>query len=387
VTDKEAQPTLADSLRRHANQLNFLRLVLALLVLVSHAFPLGGYGSDPAWPLSGGATSIGGFAVGGFFALSGLLVTMSGTRRSAAGFIWSRFLRIYPAYFVVLVLVAFVVAPIFFFLTHGTLRDFPVVSLDGAFTYVVHNASFPIGLQFGIGDVFATTTPYGNQVGESVLNGSLWTLPLEVRCYVVALLLVLVGRLLGFTRSAFLFLLAAGLTCAVAAVRPDVADFYLPDFIPVGMIELLFVFLCGAVLGTLAHRIPVNWILFGSVAAVYVVASLAGGGWFRTVGLGSLAVLLPLLARALPAPMFGIFSNDLSYGTYVWAFPVQQSAAFFGWNNFPALYLVGSAVITLFLAGLSWRFVEKPALKLKRYAPGPSKDQSKPPVAMPAQNA
>ena len=39
--------TLAAGFAQRRNSLNFLRLVFALMVIVSHTWPIGGYGDDP----------------------------------------------------------------------------------------------------------------------------------------------------------------------------------------------------------------------------------------------------------------------------------------------------------------------------------------------------
>ena len=92
----------------------------------------------------------------------------------------------------------------------------------------------------------------------------------------------------------------------------------------------------------------------------------ARGAWFRTIGLGSLAIVLPLVAALLPSSRLGVFRNDLSYGTYLWAFPIQQTLAFLGIAAIHWLFLGGSVVLTLVLAGLGWKLIEQPSLRLKK---------------------
>lgn len=70
------------------NGLNAIRLVLAFLVIISHSWSLGGFGYEPRL----GDATIGRFAVGGFFAISGFLVTGSRLRLSAGAYGWRRFL-------------------------------------------------------------------------------------------------------------------------------------------------------------------------------------------------------------------------------------------------------------------------------------------------------
>lgn len=63
------------------------------------------------------------------------------------------------------------------------------------------------------------------------------------------------------------------------------------------------------------------------------------------------------------------YYGDISYGIYIYAFPVQQLLAQFIPHMRPLTMLFLSALITLPLALLSWFFVEKPALGLKGRMP------------------
>jgi len=376
--------TVRDLLIENAAALNVIRLGLALLVLVSHTYPVGGFGTDPAWPTLQPSTTLGGFAVGAFFALSGLLVTMSGLRRTPYEFIRSRFLRVVPAYVAVVVLGAFALSPVIWWLDNGTLAGFLNLSGTGPVAYVVRNLGFPVGLQYTVNDVFATTTPYGELTGASAINGSLWTLPFELRCYVVALFVVMIGRALGTAKVAMGALGFVSLVLFVGHFDPEMGAAVTPAWMVAPLPELLFVFLCGAVLGSVAHRLPAAPMLVAGALAVYVATSVAGGLWFRTFGLGSLALLLPVLAVYIPRRGLGFFRNDLSYGTYVWAFPVQQTFAYFELNSSKALYMALSTVATLGLAALSWFYVERPALRLRHRAaavPQRDKDLQQPEIA------
>ena len=359
---------LSDYLRKHELGLNLLRLVLALLVIFSHAFPLGGWGPDPLWPTGTPATSYGGFAVGGFFALSGMLVTMSGMRSSVERFLKSRFLRLVPAYFVVIVLTAAVLAPIIYVLSNHTFAGYFSFSTQGPVMYVIKNLQFPFTLQFGIDNIFLTTTPYGRETGLSVINGSLWTIPIEIRCYLIALLVVLLGKIFGVTRAALVALAGIAFLIVVGHVRPETAVVVAPEWLPYShqAYELVFVFLCGAAFGSVARRLPMNKVVAITAVAAFAITSVLGGAWFRTIGLGSLAIVLPLVAALLPSSRLGVFRNDLSYGTYLWAFPIQQTLAFLGIAAIHWLFLGGSVVLTLVLAGLSWKLIEQPSLRLKK---------------------
>src|SRR3954468_7575058 len=84
-TGRPAARRLADFPARR-NSLNALRLALAVLVIVSHAWPLGRFGNDPRL----GALTLGEVAVAGFFAISGWLITQSRLSGGLAGYAWRR---------------------------------------------------------------------------------------------------------------------------------------------------------------------------------------------------------------------------------------------------------------------------------------------------------
>jgi len=166
--------TLGDVLSERTNTFGFIRLVLASLVIVDHAFPLSGNGADPFWGYTHGQESLGGFAVAGFFVVSGFLISRSAMSVDFLGFLWRRILRIFPAFWLVLVVTVAVVAPFFYWLDHGSLAGYLTRGTPGPITYLTNNWNLTIG-QYAVLDVFRTT-PYGTEVNASVMNGSLWTL-------------------------------------------------------------------------------------------------------------------------------------------------------------------------------------------------------------------
>lgn len=292
-----------------------------------------------------------------------MLVTMSARRRSVGSYLAARVRRIVPAYLTVLVFCAVILGPIIYYLTHSTVAGYFHLGTNSPFTYVLRNALFPMDLQYGVADVFTSTTPYGQAVGDSVINGSLWSLPIEVRCYLLALLVVLVGRRFGVSRVATAALGLSAVLVMTSHFRPDIAESLAPEYLPVTTFELVFVFLCGVLVGANADRLELNARLVAPAFAVFGVTALVGGAVFSTLGLGSLCVVLPAIASRLPLRSAGILRNDLSYGAYLWAFPIQQSMSFFGFNKAPlVIYVTLAAGLTLLAALCSWRLVERPVL-------------------------
>lgn len=102
-------------LNNRNNSLNLLRLVFATFVLIWHAFPLLGVENN----LPGVVNYILSLAVPCFFVVSGYLITASAIKNDFRTFFKKRFARIYPAYFLSLLLVVILFAPIVFTLKTG----------------------------------------------------------------------------------------------------------------------------------------------------------------------------------------------------------------------------------------------------------------------------
>ena len=98
-----ASPVFGDQLSDHRNSLNFLRLVLASIVLLSHAASLGRFG---VWAGVINGISAAQVALLGFFAISGYLIVQSAIRSTSTSYLWKRTLRIFPGLIFCLLLTA-----------------------------------------------------------------------------------------------------------------------------------------------------------------------------------------------------------------------------------------------------------------------------------------
>ena len=137
--DLDSGASVGSALRGHLNSLGIIRLVLASLVIVDHAFPLGGFGEDPFWRYTNGQTSLGGIAVGGFFVISGYLIVKSGASSDLMQFLWRRVIRIFPAFWGVLLFTAFVVGPIAWLVRGEPLSTYFTLGPGGPFSYITSN--------------------------------------------------------------------------------------------------------------------------------------------------------------------------------------------------------------------------------------------------------
>jgi peptidoglycan/LPS O-acetylase OafA/YrhL len=360
---------LGDALRGHNNSLGLIRLVLASLVIVDHAFPLGGFGVEPVAGWTIGQTSLGGIAVAGFFAISGYLIAKSALAADILQFLWRRFLRIFPAYWAVLILTAFVIAPILWWAEGQNLVQYFRSNPEGPFTYLKVNWTLRVGT-YGIYDLLASTTPYGRAVGGSVFNGSLWTLTYEWMCY----LLVGICLVFGVLRRAKIVvpILTAFLALAqfVQLFAPKQVGLIAPYLWDRELTFLLLAFAFGACLALYAKAIPFDDRL-GILAGLVLALSLRFGG-YAIVGMAAGAYFVLYVAVRLPAVFRKVGTrNDYSYGVYIYGFLVQQLLSWLGvnrWGYFP--YVLISLVFSFAFAWLSWHGIEKHAMSLKDSGPG-----------------
>lgn len=375
-----SQQTLSGALSGRDNSLGLIRLVLAATVLASHAFPLGGWGSDPVGAASRGQATLGTLAVLGFFSISGYLITRSGERGTTVPFVWRRAIRIMPAFWIVLMVSALAFGPLSWAILGRPVGAYFTLSADGPFEYIVQNFLLTIH-QWGIGDLYLTTTPFGNQSGIDSMNGSLWTLQHEAACYAIVAALIALGLMAKRTVVLPALAIVASTILAVCSITQIEPSTFLPGWASTEMLRLVVAFLWGATLAAYATRVRLSHPLGATAAIVSLGTLLQGGFWI--VGAPAFAYAVLWAAWALPRPFRRIGAkNDYSYGLYLYAWPVQQLTVVLGWNTwgyFP--WVLTTLVIAGALAVASWHGIEKHALRLRDWGPGrdrarPSGDES-----------
>ncbi|MBI5924994.1 MAG: acyltransferase [Aquabacterium sp.] len=346
---------LADFVYGRDNNLHLIRILAAYAVLVSHSFVLAtGDGANEPFARSLGVT-VGAIAVDVFFIASGLLVTGSLlVKQDLREFAWARARRIFPALFVMLVLVVFVMGP--------TLTRMPLSAYfaDGAtYQYLLKSATLVTGMGKSLPGLFEHN-PFPQAV-----NGSLWTLKFEIRMYVILGLMWLLIRVL--------LKMPDGVFKAIVLLVAGLAGFmHLKACLGFGAysqsVHLFFMFFMGASIYLLKDQITLSWPIF-AIVAVGILAAATSRTLFPVAYTMAIPYLLVFLAY-VPAGRIRAYNTvgDYSYGTYIYAFPVQQALA----SCFPgigvwAMTIMASGIV-LPLAMLSWHFVEKPMLSRRRYS-------------------
>ncbi|MDN4172963.1 acyltransferase [Nocardioides sp. SOB77] len=322
------------------NSLTFLRLLLALEVVMWHGVSLRGGVLPPA--VQRVVSDVG---VDAFFGISGFLICKSWCGRpSVRLFAVGRARRLLPGLWMSLVVTAFVIVP-----TACMAAGVPVPRATDLVDFVSSNATIWVR-QWGI----AGAVP--NQFDAS-WNGSLWSLWWEGSCYAVVAALGVTRSIRARTVGA-LFVAVWGVAAAVEAAG-------LPPMVgPVtfwGPLRAGLPFLAGALLYCLRHRVRLCRPTAVAAGAL-VLASPVALENYRLVASMPL-VYLCLYVASRGAHEWQGTKHDVSYGIYLYSFPVQQALIMNGLADLPWLvFVMVSGAVTMPFAIASWLLVERPAL-------------------------
>ncbi|MEM7430269.1 MAG: acyltransferase, partial [Pseudomonadota bacterium] len=261
-------------------------------------------------------------------------------------FLERRFHRLLPGLIVSLILAALVMGPAVSNLPLGTYLKDP-----GTWRYIAQNAVFgPLWADLpGVFD----TNPY------PAVAGSIWTLPYEVACY-LGLLLAALGGALSSRRSGCAVASALVLTYVGLAISGADAPLH-PRLVNLHLLALPF--FIGVVIGVWSDTLPRSPLL---AAGLMGAAAAAQGTVFAepTMALALIYVTL-VLGLARPGVLGGYNRlGDYSYGTYLYAFPVQGLMMHLAGPISPIQNIALALPVTLCLAALSWHLVERPAMRL-----------------------
>jgi peptidoglycan/LPS O-acetylase OafA/YrhL len=340
----------------HKNSFGIIRFILALAVLYHHSYPLGGFSHEPIANLLGNQEDVGSIAVLSFFIISGFLIVHSMLyTKSVWIYAWKRFLRIMPAFWVCLIVTAFAFAPLAYWNEHATLEGFLTMK-DGPFSYIYSNF-FLIINHYNIGKLLdGLTTPH-------IWDGSLWTLILEAKGYI---LLGLLGAIpfIKKRRSIFLgifIILAIIFVTDYQVPKPD--NFFLRFFLDPSVFTYTTYFLAGSIFYLYRKEIPSNiLVLLGTIALTVIAVKFKV---LHQVLLFTAPYMIFWSAEKIPFHNFTKY-GDFSYGIYIYAFPIQQLISEFRFNGDLTIYLILSVSISMIFAVASWYLIEKPALGLKK---------------------
>lgn len=336
------------------NNFDAIRLAMALLVVWSHSFALGssnGESGEPISVITNGHYNAGNIGVMVFFAISGFLICESYLRSgNTLRFLIKRVRRIYPGYIVATSIGAFVVIPLF--------------------STVYEICTAEVMKTLGLNLLLRGYAPPSNVFAENysqALNGSLWSIPFEFWCYLGILALGIVGLL---TRPRFI--VSITVLAVISRATLDMMD-KKPGLGLIGDIfgwpyEWLLVlpcFLIGTVFYLLKGRLPrsrltLTVLIFGFLIACYVPTEPK---WQKILAEATFPIAMGYsvfyFAFSNAFRLRNVASNgDFSYGTYLYAFPIQQMLLSKFSLPFP-IFVMLSLSLSLGAGVLSWNIVEK----------------------------
>ncbi|MCF7560319.1 acyltransferase [Sabulilitoribacter multivorans] len=333
------------------NNFDFLRFLFAIFVVISHSYPLSGSDESSQWiyQITNGQIVLARLGLDGFFIISGFFIYQSLQRSSGLlNYYKKRFLRLFPALFIVLLLTIILVP----FVYYG---DIPFWKNPQVLSYVPNNLSL-YNFQPVINGVF-DNNPYHS------INGSLWTIRYEFSLYIGLSLLyffrnnkVLKRLLLSFCLAILLF----------------IYNFFLSRFagssvfgmLGYEILDLGTFFVCGSLLAAFEfEKVNKKWVLW--VIILLAIVSIHFNFYSNVKHI--VLPMIILMVGFMPLPFFSTFGKigDMSYGIYIYSFPIQQTLVYFFKLNVYQL-IFWSLLLSILFGYLSWHLIEKKALKYKR---------------------
>ena len=335
--------SLGNLFRNNANNLNLIRLLAAIAVIYGHASAITGRGPADIFLQLVGYKFIGGVAVDVFFVISGFLITASAMSGNGIKYyIASRVLRIYPALISCIAISTLILGPV--------MTSTSTYWTDSkTWNYFFWNAS-ALKTEYFLPGVFES-------LHDRAINGSLWSIVVEVRLYIAIGFLALLNIIKH--RTLFNILFFSVLTLS----------FLIPEFsLIISPYEnhrhVALMFILGAFAWVNRQDIPVNpAILLGLLMFSASQHGTPGFGFSYCLLLGYSIFYLAFL------PGLAWFNKvgDFSYGVYLYGWISQQMTVYFfpNFSNFEnAIY---ASLIALTAAYFSWTFIEKPSLRFRHF--------------------
>lgn len=352
------EDTLENKYDVKKNVFDYIRVILAIFVIISHSYPLffGSYMTDPITRIILKTESLGGFAVIGFFILSGFMITQSMMNsKNNKQFAVKRVIRIFPSLIVMLLITIFILGPIVF---NGSIGEY--FKSSSVWKYFVNNVNLFGNTAYAIEGVFENN-PY-----PAAINGSLWSLKHEFIAYIVLMLLswakVLKNRKLTLSitiGSIFIYLFGIKFTPIFEFLGKIGIVAEIDQFV-----KLIMYFFIGASMYLYKDKIKMSFKYFVLAVLLFIIAILMGGTKY------GLLVTMPYIIMYLgiiKCPI-NIFKRigDISYGLYIYAFPIQQLIVFYLKDKINIwVYMLLSIVFTTIIAIISTLLVDKNVKKLK----------------------
>ncbi len=346
------------------NSLDFLRLILAILVIISHAS--GNYGREfmlIMHDFDGLETHLGTFAVYGFFGLSGYLITGSCLKTFAKNpnnvdraldFFKKRILRIYPGFIVSMLVLCFIFVPLW-------------LVLENKFSFDIFIKEYLVEIwKYIDANIFLRITKenIGNANYGQNINGPYWTLAHEFRLYIVTFVLGIMG-FLSSKFKVFGFFLLTWIGYILVAFVPWIRD-SLNWIIPDARTVILFAYyFAGSFLFTVKDYLKFNVLSgLGSILILFLGYKL---DIFPFISPLVYVYLCLWLGIFLPFKNLSSKVGDYSYGVYIYSVPVMLTLIKLDLVKIGAIPFISlNIALSLIMGYLSWNLIEKKFLEHRK---------------------
>ncbi len=332
--------TLGKALEKRSNNLQVIKFMAAIAVIICHAFALTGC-MEKEWMyiLTKGQMDFGMLAVSIFFLTGGVLIARSVEKsKSLLCFLQARCVRILPLLQIVVIL-TIIFGTVF---TQLPLKDYFFSSRT--WRYLLNGILI---LQHTLPGVFDNNI-YGNTV-----NGSLWTLPVEFLCYIACFV---VYKIKCLNKKGIIWVIAAYLLFAVVGTILLTA---VNQQLLIAAIQPCWLFLLGMFYYVWRDRIILDFRLF-LVSMLLMICSFAMSFTYLAIWVFLPYVIIYLAFMELQCGAKISKPGDYSYAIYLCAFPIQQAFVSCYESAGPVFNMCVSVFVAVFAGAVLYYFVEKP---------------------------
>ena len=342
---------------------DFLRIFLAVSVLATHSFLIAQgnihqFESKPYTLLYWVILPL-------FFALSGFLITGSAMRLKLKDFLINRGIRIVPALAVDICIAALIIGPIF--------TTFPLRQYFTSYEFYAYFANITGIIHYILPGVFEQN-PF-----PATVNGSLWTVPFEIGCYVIMSLFIITGVLKSKGKA-----LSATIVTTAYIVVSYSPSFHVLDHLGTRLHTLMdhffadrgnflySYFMVGSMFYLFRYKIPFHP---GVLVLCLATFLLFAYGWFdflpdltRKLSMMPFVIYILVYVGMVKIPPLPIYRHgDYSYGVYLYGYPIQQVIVMlFPSVTSPYLHFAISLPLVMLVAMFSWHCIEKPILRVRK---------------------
>jgi len=338
---------------REVNNFDVLRIVFAWFVVISHSYFLNNDNiSDPLGWMTGNYLIFSYIGVKGFFVISGYLIFQSLIRsQSVYDYLVKRVLRIFPG--LIMALVLSLLALYFVYPSN----NLPYLLNPEIYTYFTDNVLL-FKSHFNIPGVF-------EGMRSKAVNGSLWTIKFEFLCYLFLLLVF------PFRKSTKIFTLIITILLGCCIFLPIFFSTWVHAVQRPIQLELLLelgsYFFMGSFWACFTwDEIPFKkWAFATSVTIILLCILFKTDRIFLMIPL-SFVIMHIGKKKSVLASWIHNTIGDPSYGMYLYAFPLQQ-LLIYALKPTTIRLLALSTLLSILMGIISWFWVEKRALAMKRY--------------------